>query len=132
MQSRSIRTQIHADRILEELARLAFGDITNIVKIENGMVIISDTSELTEDQSRTIAEISETISDGGRTKRLKTYDKQRALELLGKHVGLFRDKLELTGANGGPVQVDDSKRVVFYIPDNNRNKRTEDEPAADN
>ena len=27
----------------------------------------------------------------------------KALELLGKHLGMFRDRVELTGADGGPV-----------------------------
>lgn len=30
----------------------------------------------------------------------------RSLELLGKQVGMFSDKLELTGAEGGPIEVD--------------------------
>lgn len=29
----------------------------------------------------------------------------RSLELLGKHRGMFSDKVELTGKDGGPVQV---------------------------
>lgn len=33
----------------------------------------------------------------------------RALELLGKAVGLFRDRVEMTGGNGGAIQVDLSK-----------------------
>jgi hypothetical protein len=28
----------------------------------------------------------------------------RALELLGKHIGLFPDKVEVTGKDGGPVE----------------------------
>lgn len=27
----------------------------------------------------------------------------RGLELIGKHIGMFRDKLELTGKDGGPI-----------------------------
>ena len=46
----------------------------------------------------------------------------RALELLGKHIGLFPDRQELTGKNGGPVQVESSEwrwgdRVIrFGVP----------------
>lgn len=29
----------------------------------------------------------------------------KALELLGKHLGMFRDKVELTGDNAGPIQI---------------------------
>lgn len=31
----------------------------------------------------------------------------RGAELLGKHLGMFRDKVEVTGANGGPIQSED-------------------------
>lgn len=34
----------------------------------------------------------------------------KALENIGKHLGMFKDKVELTGNNGGPL------RVIFNIP----------------
>jgi phage terminase small subunit len=54
----------------------------------------------------------------------KTYDKDgnevmanhtaalKALELQGKHLKMFTDKLETTGANGGPI---DTKLVIEYV-----------------
>ena len=39
----------------------------------------------------------------------------RALELLGKHLGLFRDKVEVTGKDGTPLPP-----VQIYIPANGR------------
>lgn len=38
-----------------------------------------------------------------------------ALELLGKHIGMFKEKVELTGANGGPVET--VSRVTRTIVD---------------
>ena len=38
----------------------------------------------------------------------------RALELLGKHLGLFRDKVELSGPAGSPIP------IMVYIPANGR------------
>jgi hypothetical protein len=35
----------------------------------------------------------------------------RALELLGKHLGLFTDKVELTSKESGPVEFDEISRV---------------------
>ena len=54
----------------------------------------------------------------------KTYDKEgnevmanhtaalKALELQGKHLKMFTDKIETTGANGGPI---DTKLVIEYV-----------------
>ena len=55
----------------------------------------------------------------------KTYDKDgnevmanhtaalKALELQGKHLKMFTDKVETTGANGGPLQVQLIKRTII-------------------
>jgi phage terminase small subunit len=37
--------------------------------------------------------------------RIEFHDPQRALELIGKHHGLFVEKQEISGAGGGPVQI---------------------------
>lgn len=37
--------------------------------------------------------------------KFKLADKKSSLELLGKHLKLFTDKVEHTGAGGGPIEV---------------------------
>lgn len=45
----------------------------------------------------------------------------RSLELLGKHLGMFPDKVEHTGANGGPIQTEElgdtdrARRIAFLL-----------------
>jgi hypothetical protein len=36
----------------------------------------------------------------------------KALELLGKEIGMFTDRTELTGANGGPLEIAKIERVI--------------------
>lgn len=98
---REKRTQITADNVLKELARLAFVNTTDLVSIKGGRVRISDTSRMTEDQKAAILELADTPNG----MRIKLHDKKGALELLGKHLGLFPTRVELTGRNGGPVDV---------------------------
>jgi phage terminase small subunit len=43
---------------------------------------------------------------------LKLWDKPAPLKLMGRHVGLFPDKVELSGPNGGPIPVTEVRRVV--------------------
>ena len=40
------------------------------------------------------------------TAKIRRWDKMRALELLGKHLGMFKDSVEHTGPNGAPIQVE--------------------------
>jgi phage terminase small subunit len=42
----------------------------------------------------------------GRTE-IEFYDAQSALQLIGKHLGMFRDKVEHSGADGGPIDMRD-------------------------
>jgi phage terminase small subunit len=45
----------------------------------------------------------------------------RALELIGKHLGMFKERVEVTGKNGGPVETDTTVRVEFVRPKKDAN-----------
>lgn len=79
------------DDVIQELAYIASVDVTNLVQIRGGSVIVRDTSELTEAQRRAIAEIIPT-KDGV---RVKFWDKTKALETLGRTMALFTDNLNV-------------------------------------
>lgn len=80
------RTEITADRVLLELARIAFVDGSAFATITaRGKVKFTPTDELTNDQRAVIAG----VKNGKFGTEIKTNDKVRALELLGKHLGLF-------------------------------------------
>ena len=93
MQERQKRTEITQDRVLEELAAIAFARATDYAEVRKDRVIIKDTADLTEDQIKAIAGIKE----GKFGIELKLNDKEKALELLGRHLGMFKDKVELSG-----------------------------------
>lgn len=85
---RERRTAITQDRVLAELAAVAFANGTDFAQIRyDGHVIFTPTEQLDEDKKRAVASIKE----GQAGTEVKTYDKIRALELLGKHLGMFSD-----------------------------------------
>ena len=59
MQDRQKRTEITQDRVLQELAAIAFARTTDFVQIVNDRVLLTDTSKLSEIQIRAIAGIKE-------------------------------------------------------------------------
>lgn len=94
---RSKRTEITQDRVVKELAAMAFAKATDYAQIVGNMVFIKSTTELTPEQQAGIVGIKQT--QAGIEVKL---DKTRALEMLGRHLGMFNDKLELSGSVANP------------------------------
>lgn len=90
MAERSARTEITQDMVLRELALIGFSRATDYVQIkQNGVVKLTPTAVLSEDQQAAIA----SIKDGKYGVELKLHDKLGALHLLGQHLGMFSGKL---------------------------------------
>lgn len=94
MQDRQERTEITQDMVVEELAAIAFARATDYAEVKKGSVVIKDTDGLSEKQIKAIAGIKE----GKFGIELKLNDKEKALELLGRHLGMFKDKIEVSGS----------------------------------
>lgn len=90
-----IDERVNPRRILLELEAAAFSDITDFAAVEQGAFAVRDSADWPAGASRAVAGLHE----GVRGVELKLYDKTKALEILGKAVGVFgRD-----GAHGGPT-----------------------------
>jgi hypothetical protein len=88
MAARCERTGITADRVLTELARIAFADIGRVVDWGPEGIKLKPKSELSADDIAAIAAVALSPGKGARP-RLKLHDKQRALDAIGRHLGLF-------------------------------------------
>lgn len=95
MAKRSRRTGINQDRVIDELARIALVNPADVVDVDSAAVKADanreDTACIAGVRIRTLV-----TKDGPVVEReVKFYDKVRALELLGKHLGLFTDRVKL-------------------------------------
>ena len=98
LSERSKRLQIDADRVMAELAKIAFFDICRVVRIEGTGVKIQNTDDISEDDRFALSEITETESKTGRkSRKVKAHDKLKALELIGRHLAMFTDRVETPG-----------------------------------
>ncbi len=84
---RAKRTNITNDRILQELAAIGFYDITDYANVEGNSVTIKDTLAIDKDKRAAIAGIKQTQAGI----EVKMLDKLKALELMGRHNGMFKD-----------------------------------------
>ena len=82
--------QNKAQLLLQELWAIALARATDILQVKDGALQIRDTHDLTADQCAAIASLEK--STGGI--KVKFYDKLKALELLGKSMGIFDSRPE--------------------------------------
>lgn len=73
------------ENILTELAAIGMTRATDVLYIEDGQVALKSPSEMGKDHAAAIASVEKT--SGGW--KIKFYDKLKALELLGSHLGMF-------------------------------------------
>ncbi len=93
MSKRSDRTAVTQDRVVKELARIAFVDPTQVINFSNGAII----NDLSEDDRAVLAGVKIKDGDTFSEREVKLLDKLRALELLGKHLGMFTDNFNFKG-----------------------------------
>lgn len=128
MKEREVRTNISQDRVLKELAAIAFSNGTEFAKIIEKQAVVTSpnghripiededgnpvmirvvqmelTDNLTKEQKKAISGIKE----GKYGMEVSSYDKVRALELLGRHFGMFKDKVEVSGLDKEKNKLDD-------------------------
>ncbi len=115
MTERAARTEITADKVLQEIAKLGFANMWDYMTVQNDGLAYVDLSELTEEQAAAITELTierrrehNSKEDDAATiekVRFKLADKGVNLERLGKHLKLFTDKHELTGKDGEKLEL---------------------------
>lgn len=114
----SRRLQITSDRIMLEYERLALLDPIDLFNADGTMKALKD---IPEDARRAIGaleirELSDIETPGGtiavQLRKVKLVDKKGALDSLAKIMGLMKDKVEVSGPGGGPIQTQDLSRCT--------------------
>lgn len=99
MKARSQRTEVTQDRVIQELAAMAFYDPADLASTPVNCP--ADIAKLPEAVRRAIVGWS---WDKHGNFVLKLSPKTPSIDLLARHLGMLKDKVEVTGPNGGPIQ----------------------------
>lgn len=92
MAERSKRTGISQDRVLQELAKMGFAKITDVVDSETAKI----KEGASEDDLACIQSIKIKPNEWGTEREVKMYDKRAALVDIGRHLGMFKDNMAVT------------------------------------
>lgn len=106
MADREARTQISQDRIIKELAAVAFsdprpffdecGNLLPVKDLPDDLAAALSSMEIEQDRRGTMVRLA----------KVRRFDKTKCLELLMRHMGMLQDRVQFEGQGGGPVVVE--------------------------
>ena len=99
------KLEVTQERIVTELAKIAFANMSDYIRISGEGDPYTDLSKMDRDQAAAVSEITvEDFKDGRgedardvRRVKFKLHDKRQSLVDLGRHLGMFKDKVEHSG-----------------------------------
>lgn len=95
MAERSKRTGVNQDRIVMELAKIAFVNAADVIDSDDATIKAGATADDTAAIQSVKVKVIPTKEGEGVEREIRLNDKLKALELLGKHLGMWNDKLDV-------------------------------------
>ena len=109
-------TDVTPERVLEEYAKIGFSDLRNALTSDGHLI---DPHDWDDDFAAAVASVEVVKRAGGDkdepieyTHKIKTWDKKGALDSMARHLGMFVDKVEHTGKDGGPIDMVSDRDVA--------------------
>ena len=125
------RTEVSSDKVINELAGIAFGNLKDFEKAIAENNLDGLLSKLTREQAVFISTITQRELQGGNKQTtIKFHDKIKALELLMKHMGLLTEKLQIENVDKGisvedlGLSLEEKKRILGLIQQAKLNKES--------
>ncbi len=106
-------TELSVERVLREMTRLAFYDMTAILDSKDGKITLRDPTSLPEDLRHVIVGIKPVQVGNELQYECKFADKQKALDSLARHLQMFKDM----------VIVENVFRIVNEMDDDELDRR---------
>ena len=101
--ARSEKTKVTQERVIEELAAIAFGDAKDMFDADGNLLNIHDMSPATRARIGTVKVsqrrmvTTDSVQVESHLAEIKVVPKETALNLLGRNLGMWRDKMEVSG-----------------------------------
>lgn len=124
---RAKRLEVTADKVVQEIAKIAFHNVEDLLDYFDGNVLFNDLDNMKFPEIIKNITIKETLRNGkriGKVAKIEVYDKVKALELLGKYTAIFTETLNLKNDGGRFAEAQQTTNI--YI-----NHRERGEPLAE-
>lgn len=111
---------IDPDRALREVVRLAYSDVRQLFDAKGALLPITKWPDGLAAAVGGVEVLRRGTGKDGKGRdvlKVKVWDKPAALKMLLTHLGLLKERMELTGPGGGPIQVDRIERVILRKDD---------------
>lgn len=95
MAERSRRTGVNQDRVVIELAKIAFINAADVIDPDDATIKEGATTDDTAAIQSVKVKVIPTKEGEGVEREIRLNDKLKALELLGRHLGMWDDRLDV-------------------------------------
>lgn len=117
------QVEITQARVLAELGKIGFSDIRKLFTPGGNLRPVHDLDDDAAACLSSIEVVTKKVPGGEEAEvehvaKLKLWDKRAALVDIGKHLGMFTERVEHTGKDGGPIEIGDTdlaRLTVFLL-----------------
>lgn len=100
--AREKRTGVTQDRVIRELARIGFSDIRTLFDEGGNLRKMADLPDEVAAAVASVEVVTKSLGEGEveYVHKIKLWDKPKALEMIGRHLKMFTDKIEVDASSG--------------------------------
>lgn len=117
------RAEITQADVLRELGKIGFSDIRKLFTDGGNLKRIEDLDDDSAACLSSVEVVTKKVPGGEDNEvehvaKLKLWDKRAALVDIGKHLGMFKERVEHSGPDGGPILLGDAdlaRLLVFHL-----------------
>ena len=123
------KTGLTQERVLAEYEKIAFSNKKDFASWSESGLRLIDSNTLTREQTACIAEISQVSTEHGQNIKIKLHDKLRALDAIGRHLGIFTQKTETEITLNPQTAMEKLTEQLFKVKENDKQNSDDNETA---
>ena len=111
-----IAAEVNITKVLRETATIAFSDVRKLFDEDGRLIPVhmigGDIAPAVSSVDVVTRKVGQSPEDVEYVSKIKFWDKLKAIELLGKYLRLFVDRVEHSGVNGEAIEVSDTQAIA--------------------